>query len=93
MKTEEEKDERMKKVAVEVIELLGDGKLTTGESIIILTRCLASLIASNPDKGKINKTMAAAVTLLKETVTESAAMLEKAVAAGALRMPEEGGGE
>ncbi len=88
MKTKE-KGERMAKASMEVIELLGDGGFTNGESIIILVRCLASLIVANPDKGKRDETLAAGIMLLTETV----ARLEKAIDAGVLEKPEEGGGE
>lgn len=89
MKTEEEKEERIKKAGMEMIDLLVDRNLTTGEGIIALTRCLAGLIASVPDKGKRNKTLACVIMSL----TESVATLEKAFEAGAVRVPEEGGGE
>lgn len=88
MKTEE-KEERMKKAGVEVMELLVRRVLTNGEGIITLTHCLASLIANNPDKRKRDNTLAATVILL----TESMARLEKAFEADALKRPEEGGGE
>lgn len=74
---------------MEVMELLDDGDFTNGEGIVILARCLASLIASNPDKGKRDKTLAYAVMAL----TEAVARLEKAIDAGVIRMPPEGGGE
>lgn len=88
METEELR-ERMNEACAEVIELLRRRDLTAGEAIITLTRCLASLIASNPDKGKRDETLAATVMLLTKTVTR----LEKALDAGVLKMPEEGGGE
>lgn len=88
MKTEE-KGERIRKACAEVMELLGREVLTNGEGIITLTRCLASLIASNPDKEKRQKTMGACIMVL----TESVARIEKAVEAGVLKRPEEGGGE
>lgn len=89
MKTEEEKDERMNKAGMEVIGLLGGRDFTNGEGIVILARCLASLIASNPDRRKRNETFAAALMLL----TESVARMEKALDAGVTGVPEEGGGE
>lgn len=85
----EEKYERMEKAGMEVIELLGRREFTNGEGIIILTGLLASLIASNPGKGKRDETLDGSVMLLTETVTR----LEKALDAGVLKKPEEGGGE
>lgn len=99
MKTEEEKKERkerMNKADMEVIELLCGKYLTCGEGIITLTQCLASLIASNPDKRKRNETMACVIislTAVLMSLTESMARLEKAIEAYVVRMPEEGGGE
>ncbi len=89
METKEEKGERIAKASMEVIELLGDGGFTNGESAVILTRCLASLIVANTDKGKRDETLATGIML----PTESVARLEKAIDAGVLEKPEEGGGE
>lgn len=76
----------MNKAGMEVIELLYGKYLTCGEGIITLIRCLASLIASNPDKRKRNETLACVTILL----TKSVARLEKAIEAGVVKMPEEG---
>ena len=89
MKTEEEKEERMNKAGIEVIDLLYGKYLTCGEGIITLTQCLASLIISNPDKRKRNETLAAVLMSL----TESVATFDEAIETGAVRMPEKGGGE
>lgn len=89
MKTEEEKEERMTKAGMEVIELLYGKDLTCGEGIITLTQCLASLIASNPDKRKRNEAIDNVLRLL----TEMVATFGEAIEAGAVRMPEVGGGK
>lgn len=89
MKTEEEKEERMNKAGMEVIDLLSGKYLTYGEGIITLTKLLASLIASNPDKRERHEALACASILL----TKMVATFEKAIETGAVRMPEEGGGE
>ncbi len=68
MKTEEKKEERMKKAGIEVIELLYGKDLTYGEGINTLTQCLASLIACNPDKRKRNETLACVIMSLTESV-------------------------
>ena len=92
MKTEEEKEEkeeRMNKAGMEVIELLGGKYPAYGQSIITLTKCLALLIASNPDKRTRHEMLMYALMSLTEMVET----FEEAIEAGTVRMPEEGGGE
>lgn len=73
----------VKEAGMEVIELLYGKYLTCGEGIITLTQCLASLIASNPDKRKRNEALAAVLMSL----TEMVATFGEAIEAGAVRMP------
>ncbi len=89
MKTEEEKEERKNKADMEVIGFLCDKDLTYGEGINTLTQCLASLIASNPDKRKRAEALVYVITSLTEMVATFGEAIEEDV----LRMPEEGGGE